>query len=103
MNDLKIYSVSDRYIDYLFKYPKLARFIFDNKRNSRTHTRKYLGTVLEVNGLLYFVPFSSAKPSDYIQNSDGSRTIRKSTMTIIRYKAVDFDYRLITLKYILFL
>lgn len=87
MSDLKIYSVSDRYIDYLFNDPKLTKFIFDNKRNNRTHTRKYLGTVLEVNGLSYFVPFSSAKPSDYIQNSDGSKTIRKSTMTIIRMTA----------------
>lgn len=87
MIDLKIYSVSDRYIEYLFNDPKLTRFIFDNKRDSRTHTRKYLGTVLEVNGLSYFVPFSSAKPSDYIQNPDGSKTIRKSTMTIIRMTA----------------
>lgn len=84
MNELKIYSVSDRYIEYLFNDPKLTKFIFDNKRDNRTHTRKYLGTVLEVNGLSYFVPFSSAKPTDYIQNSDGSQAVRKSTMTIIR-------------------
>ena len=48
MSDLKIYSVSDRYIEYLFNDPKLAKFVFDNKRDNRTHTRKYLGTVLEV-------------------------------------------------------
>ena len=89
MNDLKIYSVSDRYIDYLFSDPQLTKFIFDSKKNNRTHTRKYLGTVLEINGLSYFVPFSSPKPSDYIQNSDGSKTIRKSTMTIIRMTATN--------------
>lgn len=89
MNDLKIYSVSDKYIEYLFNDPKLTKFIFDNKRNNRTHTRKYLGTVLEVNNLSYFVPFSSAKPTDYIQNPDGGKTIRKSTMTIIRMTAAN--------------
>lgn len=84
MSDLKIYSVSDDYVDYLFNDPKLTKFVFDNKKSSRTHTRKYLGAVLQVNDLSYFVPFSSAKPSDYIENPDGSKTIRHSTPTIIR-------------------
>lgn len=84
MENLKIYSVSDRYISYLFNDPKLTKLILDNKRNNRTHTRKYLGTVLKVNNLSYFVPFSSPNPSDYMINSDEKRTIRKSTITIIR-------------------
>lgn len=87
MSDLKIYSVSDEYIDFLFNDPKLTRFIFDNKRNNRRHTRKYLGAVLEINGLSYFAPFSSPKPTDYITKSDGSEIIRKSTPTIIRMTA----------------
>ncbi len=40
-----------------------------------------------INGLSYFIPFSSAKPTDFIINPDGSRIIRKSTPTIIRMTA----------------
>lgn len=89
MSDLKIFTVSDRYIAYLFNDPKLTRFILDSKRNNRAYARKYLGTVLVVNSLSYFVPFSSPKSTDYIQNSDGSQTIRRSTMTIIRMTAAN--------------
>lgn len=84
MGVLKIYSVSDKYIDFLFNDPELQRFILDNKKNRRKHTRKYLGTVLNINGLSYFIPFSSPKPTDYIINSDQTKTIRRSTLTIIR-------------------
>ncbi|MCD7792312.1 MAG: hypothetical protein LUG92_02780 [Oscillospiraceae bacterium] len=45
MNDIKIYSVSDRYIAYLRSDEKLKN-VFDNKVNARRHTRKYLGAVL---------------------------------------------------------
>lgn len=89
MSDLKIYSVSDEYIDFLFDDPKLTRFIFDNKKNTRKHTRKYLGAVFEINGLSYFAPFSSPKPTDYITKPDGSEIIRKSTPTIIRMTSLD--------------
>jgi protein AbiQ len=61
---------------------KFERRVYSNKENERTHTRKYLGTVLEINGFKYFVPLSSPKDSDYFDRE--KREIRKSTVPIIR-------------------
>ena len=50
MNDLKIYSVSDEYITYLRKeIPN----VYSNKIENRTHTRKYVGVVIEISGYKY--------------------------------------------------
>ncbi len=84
MSKLKLYNVTDAYIDYLMKFEKR---VFSNKENERTHGRKYLGTVLEINELKYFVPLSSPKDSDY---HDKARTqIRNSTIPIMRIVAQD--------------
>ncbi len=88
MNDIKIYSVSDRYIAYLRSDKKLKN-VFDNKVNARRHTRKYLGAVLVQNGFNYFIPFSSPKRSDYIASADGTLAIRKSIIPIIRMTTKD--------------
>lgn len=43
MEEFKLYSVSDDYVEWLRKeFPN----VYSNKINSRTHTRKYLGVVL---------------------------------------------------------
>lgn len=63
--------------------------MFSNKEIQRTHTRKYLGAVFKKNGLNYFIPFSSAKNTDYIFNNDGTRNIRKSIIPIIRMTSTD--------------
>jgi len=70
---MKLVSIDDRYIE---KLRELFPSIMDNKRYHITHTRKYLGVLLVVNGLNYYAPLSSPKPRDY--NSDG--TIKKDNM-----------------------
>ena len=73
---MKLYEVTDRYINYLRKFDKR---VYDNKENNRKVMRKYLGIVLKINGLNYYIPMSSPKNSDYINNE-----IRKSIIPIIR-------------------
>lgn len=88
MSDIRIYSISDRYISYLRSDARLQN-VFDNKEDVRTHTRKYLGIVFKHNEFNYFVPFSSPKRSDYIFLPDGSSVIRKSVVPIIRMTTND--------------
>ena len=80
MDNFKIYSVTDEYIDYL---RIIEPNVYSNKVENRIHTRKYIGTVLEMNGYKYFVPMSSPKDTDY-QMAGGNRVIRKSIVPIIR-------------------
>ena len=40
---LKIYSVSDEYVNHLRQFDNK---IYDNKEDIRTHTRKYVGVVI---------------------------------------------------------
>ena len=62
MEELKLYSVSDDYVEWLRKeFPN----VYSNKINSRTHTGKYLGVVLQIGEYHYYVPMSSPKDSDY--------------------------------------
>ncbi len=88
MDDIRIYSVSEEYISFLRTDPKLNK-IFDNKIDTRSHTRKYLGAVFTQGDFRYFVPFSSPKNSDYIVLSNGTRNIRKSIIPIIRMTTND--------------
>ncbi len=76
---LNLYSVSDKYINYLRQFDDK---IYDNKEEIRTHERKYLGVVLTVNEFNYYIPMSSPKNSDYIDIN--KKIIRKDTKTIIR-------------------
>ena len=76
---LNLYSVSDKYIKYLMQFDNR---IYDNKEDSRTYKRKYVGVVLTINGFNYYVPMSSPKRSDYIDYE--KKIIRKDTKTIIR-------------------
>jgi len=76
---LNLYSVSDKYIEYLRQFDDK---IYDNKEDIRTHERKYLGVVLTVNEFNYYIPMSSPKKSDYIDMD--KKIIRNDTKTIIR-------------------
>lgn len=73
---MKLYSVSDKYINYLRTFDTK---VYDNKETSRKTTRKYLGIVLNINGLSYYIHLSSPKKSDYKNNN-----VRKSIIPIIR-------------------
>lgn len=78
---LKLYSISDKYCNYLRKFDSR---IYDNKEEIRTHTRKYVGIVMTINNMNYYIPMSSPKPTDYYDKE--CTKIRKSTNTIIRIK-----------------
>ena len=80
MNELKIYSVSDAYIEYL---RKSEYHVYSNKIDERTHTRKYVGVVIKISDHNYYVPLSSPKDSDY-KVVNGIKTIRKSIVPIYR-------------------
>lgn len=73
---MKLYSVTDNYINYLRKFDSK---VYDNKEDIRKVTRKYLGIVLKINNFNYYIPMSSPKASDYINGE-----IRKSIIPIIR-------------------
>lgn len=70
---MKLISIEDKYIDLLReRFPS----VMDNKRFHRTHTRKYLGVLLNVGGKNYYAPLSSPKSRDY----DGNGNIKKDNM-----------------------
>ena len=80
MEHLKLYSVSDEYVEWLRKdFPN----VYSNKIDARTHTRKYLGVVLQIGKYSYYIPMSSPKDSDY-QIAGENRVIKKSIVPIIR-------------------
>lgn len=87
MSDLRIYSVSDRYIEFLRDDVRLKN-VFDSKVDLRKHTRKYLGVALRVNGYDYFIPFSSPKANDY-EIKNGEKKIKKNIPTIMRIVVVN--------------
>lgn len=78
---MRLYSVSDKYINYLRNsYPR----IYSNKEDSRVHTCKYLGAVIELSGYKYYIPLSSPKlKHDYVM-IDGEKKIRKNSLIVIR-------------------
>ena len=84
---LNLYSVSDKYIEYLRQFDNK---IYDNKEEIRTHERKYVGVVLTVNEFNYYIPMSSPKKTDYIDID--KKIIRNDTKTIIRIHEGDRLY-----------
>ena len=55
---LRFYEINPDYIDYLSAF---APHLFRNKKVGQANERKYIGIVLTVNGMSYFVPLSSFK------------------------------------------
>lgn len=86
---MRLYSVSDKYINYLRNsYPR----IYSNKEDSRVHTRKYLGAVIELSGYKYYIPLSSPKlKHDYVM-IDGEKKIRKNSLIVIRITDKNGDH-----------
>lgn len=58
MDNIKLYEVDPKYIDYLIPY---APHLFKNKKPGQNNERKYIGVVLNINGFEYFAPLSSFK------------------------------------------
>lgn len=89
MDELKLYSVSDQYIEYLRRsYPN----VYSNKEITRLHTRKYVGTVIRIADHNYYIPMSSPKDSDF-QMVGGNHIIKKSIVPIIRIIIENTDGR----------
>lgn len=86
--ELKLYSISDKYVQYLRSFDIK---VYDNKEGKRTHTRKYLGVVLYIDNFSYYVPFSSPKKSDY-EDITCSK-IKASIVPIIRITEKDKNGR----------
>ena len=80
MDELKLYSISDEYVEWLRED---CPNVYSNKIDSGTHTRKYLGVVLQIGQYKYYVPMSSPKDSDY-QIVGENKVIKKSIVPIIR-------------------
>ena len=59
MDNVKIYEISRNYISYLAAF---APHLFCNSKSGQANERKYIGVVLQVNGMDYFAPLSSFKP-----------------------------------------
>ena len=78
---MRLYSISDDYIEYLRKvFPR----VYSNKIANRNHTRKYLGVVFKLNDFNYYIPLSSPKDThDYII-LNGKKVIRKDSIIVIR-------------------
>lgn len=74
---MKLYEISDNYTNYMQQY--FYSTMLENKEESRKHTRKYIGVLIEINGYKYFAPLSSPKKSDY-QNGK----IRDSSSIVLR-------------------
>jgi hypothetical protein len=84
---LKIYSITDGYIDYLrAEHPH----VYSNKEIERINARKYIGFVLEINEFKYYVPLSSPKEHDY-EEVDGARKIRKDSFVVFRIRSRNGD------------
>ena len=80
MEEFKLYSVSDEYVEWLRRFfPN----VYSNKIETRTHTRKYLGVVLRIGKYNYYIPMSSPKDSDY-QIAGANKVIKKSIVPIVR-------------------
>ena len=58
-DSLKLFTIDDAYIKMLRRYDSKVPIV--TKANS-TYSRPFLGVVLEVNGIPYFVPLTSPKP-----------------------------------------
>lgn len=63
--DLLFYEINAKYIDYL---SALEPHFFHNKCSYQQNERKYIGIILQVNGMDYFAPLSSFKPKHIKMN-----------------------------------
>lgn len=82
MDNIKIFSVSDRYIEYLSQ-EKGFKNVCSNKGDKYIKSRKYIGVTINISNYCYYIPLSSPKSTDYILSGETIK-IRKSIIPIIR-------------------
>ena len=87
MNNLKIYNVNYKYIDYLRSFPEFKGVMVHKYFLSNNGGRKYIGVVFKNNNFNYFVPIHSGykeeiKRKCVYHNLEGKRKIRRSKIDI---------------------
>ncbi len=93
-NNLRIYGIKDAYIKYLSQYQEHL-FLHDGG----SFGRKYIGVILEINGLSYFAPLSSFKPKhkkmkegvDFIKIKDYAVININNMIPVPRGQIVELD------------
>lgn len=95
MERLRFFNISDKYVEYLYRFDKKVPF-------NKNVGRPYIGIVLEINDIKYFAPLFSPKPQ-HKKYSDNPSYLRIGTdYGIIRFnlmlpvieselKYIDFD------------
>lgn len=76
---LALYEVNSKYIDFLIPF---APHLFHNKKVHQQNERKYIGVVLEVNGISYFAPLTSFK-SKHEKMKNNLEIIKLGTYAVI--------------------
>ena len=66
MKRLEFYTVDNGYIKYLQTFDKK---IVDNSIENKKDNRKFIGIILEVNGLKYIAPLTSPKPKHKVMKN----------------------------------
>ena len=77
---LQIYEVMPAYIDYLLPY---APHIFQNHNTHHSNSRKYIGIVLKVQRLNYFIPLSSFKTNKHKRMGESVDFIKVKDYAVI--------------------
>lgn len=83
---MKLYEISDNYINYLKRYSKLSH-VYVNK-DEQHKKRKYIGLVVSNianNKNRFFIPFCSPKNKDFIV-INGEKVIRNDSPIVVRIK-----------------
>nr|WP_293995618.1 type III toxin-antitoxin system ToxN/AbiQ family toxin [uncultured Fusobacterium sp.] len=66
MKRLEFYIVDNGYIKYLQTFDKK---VVDNSIENKKDNRKFIGIILEVNGLKYIAPLTSPKPKHKVMKN----------------------------------
>ena len=69
MDNIKIFSVSDRYIEYLSQ-EKGFKNVCSNKGDKYIKSRKYIDVTINISDYCYYIPLSSPKSTDYILSGE---------------------------------
>lgn len=83
-NSLKLYYVTDEYIEFLRCEPRLTPTVLDSHRDQRNVNRPYVGISLVLNNSTYFIPLSSPKLNNDYFYQNNEYTFRRSNLTIKR-------------------
>lgn len=79
MDHIKFYEIDRKYVEYLTPY---APHLFHSSQAGQAHERKFIGVILEVNGMDYFAPLSSFKPK-HVHLKEGLDFIKVKRYAVI--------------------